>query len=82
MRKRKSKVPNPPVQTPVLNFPLAGSNAIVPVGLVTSRIGQLDGSVEHSGDSMIETLKKQKRGNSTQNATSAAAASDSPRRAP
>jgi hypothetical protein len=42
---------------------------------------KLDTSAESGNGSMIETLKKQKRGN-TQNARSAAAAMDSPCRAP
>lgn len=79
-RKRKSKVSNAPAQTPDLNIPLQGSSAIVPVGLVNSRVNQIDGSAEHGSDNMIETLKKQKRGDFSQNATSAAAAKGSPRR--
>jgi hypothetical protein len=80
-RKRKSKVTGPATQTPDLNIPVDGSSAIVPVGLVNSMVNQLDGGTDNSGDSMIETLKKQKRGN-THIARSAAAASSSPRRAP
>lgn len=80
-RKRKSKVSGPGAQTPDLNIPLEVSNAIVPAGLVNSRVSQLDGSGESSGGSMIETLKKQKRGNN-QNARSTAVAGSSPRRAP
>lgn len=79
-RKRKSKVNNPSTQTPDLNIPLQTTNAIVPVGLVTSRVNQLDGNADNIGESMSETLKKQKRGN-PQSARSAAAAQDSPRRA-
>lgn len=71
----------PAAQTPDLNIPLAGSSAIVPAGLVNSRVSQLDASGDNSGGSMIETLKKQKRG-TTQNARSAATACGSPRRAP
>lgn len=82
MRKRKSKVAPSSVQTPNLHIPLDGSHAIVPVGLVNSRVNQLDASAEQSGESMIEILKKQKRGNTTPNATSAAATPHSPRRAP
>ena len=64
-----------------LNIPLEGSSAIVPVGLVNARVTQLDVSTDNtSGDSMIETLKKQRRG-SNQNARSAAAVSNSPRQA-
>jgi hypothetical protein len=46
------------MQTPDLNIPLAGSNVIVPTGLVNSRVNQLDGSVERNGGSMTRTLKK------------------------
>jgi hypothetical protein len=80
-RKRKSKGTGSGTQTPDLNIPLEPSNAIVSAGLVNSRIIQLDGSGEHSGESMIETLKKQRRGY-TKIAGSAAAAESSPRRAP
>jgi len=80
-RNRKSKVTNPITQTLDLNILATVSSAIVPAGLVTSRVSQLDMSGDSSGGSMIETLKKQKRGN-TQTARSAAAASGSPRRAP
>lgn len=80
-RKRKSKGTVGAAQTPDLNIPAASSNAIVPVGLVNARLQQMDGGSESSGGSMIETLKKQKRGNTVQNARLAAAVSDSPRRA-
>jgi hypothetical protein len=66
---------------PDLNVPV-GSNAIVPARLVNSRVYQLDmGMKSSSGGSLEESLKKQRRGNLTQNARSAAAAKDSPRRA-
>ena len=78
-RKRKSKQVANRTQMPDLNIPLGASNALVPVGLVTSRVSQIGAS--DSGGSMIETLKKQRRGNS-QIEGSAAAASGSPRRAP
>lgn len=80
-RKRKSKGAGPATQTPDLNIPLTGSNAIVPIGLVKSRVSQLDGGSESSGGSMIETLTKQKRSDTNQNARSAAAADGSSRRA-
>lgn len=70
------------IQTLDLNIPLAGSSAIVPVGLVNSRVNQLDASMDSSGDSIIEKLKKQKRSNNTQNARSAATARGSPRWVP
>jgi hypothetical protein len=77
-RKRKNKGSGEVMQTPYLNIPLGGSNALVLVGLVNSRVNQLDSGAETSGDSMVETLKKQRRG-TTPNARSAAAVSDSPR---
>lgn len=79
-RKRKSKVAASATQTPNLNLPSGGSSTLVPVGLVNSRVNQLDNNADSGGSSMIETLKKQKRGNS-QNARSTAAATGSPRRA-
>ncbi|XP_012701525.1 uncharacterized protein LOC101786648 [Setaria italica] len=80
-RKRKSKPSSRGVHTPDLNIPIeGGSNAIVPIGLVNSRVSQLDGAGDSSGNSMIEQLKKQKRGEPN-DARSAAAASGSPRRA-
>lgn len=79
-RKRKSKGAGTGTQTPNRNTPLVGSAAIVPVGLVNSRVNQLDGNEDSSGGSMIETLKKQKRG-TNQIARSAVDAESSPRRA-
>ena len=57
-RKRKSKGTGPAMQTLDLNIPVDASNAIVPVGIVNSRVNQLDGAAENSGKSMIEILKK------------------------
>jgi hypothetical protein len=79
--KRKSKGTELTLMTLDLNIPLSSSNAIVPVGLVNARVQQMDGDVDNSGGSMIETLKKQKRGTTNQKAKSAGAASSSPRRA-
>ena len=79
-RKRKSKPMARGTQTPDLNLPLGASHALVSVGTVSTRVNQLDGGGELNGDSMIETLKKQRRGTS-HNAGSAAAVSGSPRRA-
>jgi hypothetical protein len=79
-RKGKSKAATPVTQTPDLNIPLGGSSVIVPMGLVNSRVSQLDTTTDSSGSSMIETLKKLKRG-SNQIARSAVAAMDSPRQA-
>ena len=45
-RKRKSKGINLGTQTLDLNVPLEGSNAIVPIGLMNSRVSQLDVSAE------------------------------------
>ena len=61
-RKRKSKAA---VQTPDLNFPAAGSQAIIPIGLVNSRVSQLGGGSESSWGSLEETKKKQRRGSTT-----------------
>lgn len=80
-RKRKSKVTTPVTQTPDLNIPVGGSSAIVPVGLVSSRVSQLGAEVDSGGSSMIETLKKQKCG-LNQTERSAAPAESSPCQAP
>lgn len=80
-RTRKSKVFNDTDLTPDLNIPLADSQALVLVGIVNSRVNQLDGPSKNDGDSMIEILKKQKRISTNQNARSAATANGSPRRA-
>lgn len=53
-RKRKSKAS---VLTPDLNIPAAVSSAIVPAGLVNSRVHQLGGGSESSADSLEETIK-------------------------
>lgn len=79
-QKRKSKQAAGAVQTPDLNQPAVVSNAIVPVGLVSSRVNQMDGSTESSGGSLEEIKKEQRRG--SYNARSAAATSDSPCQAP
>jgi hypothetical protein len=65
-RKRKTKGTEPIMH-----------NAIVPVRLVSSRVSQLDGASEYSGERMVELLKKQKRGSNSQIARSAAAVSGS-----
>ena len=77
-RKWKSKRSGPELQTPDLNVPV-GSNDIVPIGLVNSRVFQLDSGAESTGGSLEETLKKQRRGSLTNNARSVVAAIDSPR---
>lgn len=80
-RKRKSKVATPVTQTPDLNIPLGASSALVPAGLVNSRVSQLDAGADSGGSSMLETLKKQKRGTNNNNAGSVAVAESIPRRA-
>lgn len=79
-RKRKSKQTRPALHTLDLNVPV-GSNAIVPIELVNSRVSQLDTGADNNGGSLEETLKKQRRGSFSNNARSAAAAKDNPRRA-
>ncbi|XP_021321392.1 uncharacterized protein LOC8058002 [Sorghum bicolor] len=79
-RKRKSKPLPKNAQTPDPNVALGSSSALVPAGVVNSRVNLFDATVDSSGNSLIEILKKQKRGNN-QNAGSAAAVDDSPRRA-
>ena len=44
-------------QTPDLNIPLTGSNAIVPVGLVNSRINQLDGGTDGDAELRIVAVR-------------------------
>lgn len=78
LRKRKSKGA---AQQLDLNIPAAGSHAIVPAGLVNTRVNQLDGDSHSSGGSQLVTIKKQRRGSNTHNARSATAANRSPRRA-
>lgn len=78
-RKRKSKAS---AQTPDLNLPVNASHAIVSVGLVNSRVNQLDGASDTSSGDLEEISKKQCRGSLTQNMRSAAAAKGSPRREP
>lgn len=56
-RKRKSKVASPVTQTPDLNIPIGGSSALVPAGLVNSRVNQLDAGADSDGSSMIETQR-------------------------
>jgi hypothetical protein len=49
-RKRKSKTHSSSL-TPDLNLPVTDTIAVVPAGLVSSRVNQLDGDVEESGSS-------------------------------
>ena len=78
-RKRKSKVSNPPSsQVEDLNVPAVECSDIVPTGLVSSRVNQLDGGVPAASD---ELTKKQKTNKTQSDARSVAAASVSPCRA-
>jgi hypothetical protein len=79
-RKRKSK-PAPSEATPDLNLPTVDSTALVPAGLVSSRVSQLVRDQEEGVESKEELLKKQKMCPTTNVARSAAAATGSPRRA-
>jgi hypothetical protein len=79
-RKRKSK-PAPSEATPDLNLPTVDSTALVPAGLVSSRVSQLVRDQEEGVESKEELLKKQKMCPTTNVAGSAAAATGSPRRA-
>ena len=58
--KRKSKGAGAITQTPDLNLPVDPASAIIPSGLVNSRVQELGGNSESNGESMIETLKKQR----------------------
>jgi hypothetical protein len=78
-RKRKSKVPSQANLTLDLNIPIGESTALVPAGRVTSMVNHLDASSESGGASMIERLKKQKCG-STSNSRSAMVTGRSSRR--
>lgn len=60
--KCKSKGATPATQIPDLNIPVGVSNAIVLAGLVSSRVNDLDATADSDGSSMIERLKKQRRG--------------------
>lgn len=58
-RKRKTKSGAiPDARTLDLNIPLGKSAAIVPVGLVTSRVHQLGGDSELSEAEKVEAIKK------------------------
>jgi rare lipoprotein A (peptidoglycan hydrolase) len=59
----------------------ADMGAIVPAGLVSLRVNQLEGPRESTEANVEEFIKKQKRMDSTKIARSMAAAGDSPRRA-
>ncbi|CAN6272978.1 unnamed protein product [Urochloa humidicola] len=83
IKKRKSKRSGPTSShTPDLNLPLTDVTAVVPAGLVSSRVSQLAGSQKNlEGEDVSEELiKKQRRSTNTIEARSAAAADGSPRR--
>ena len=65
-RKQKSKPSRQALQNLELNE-LVGLNAIIPFGLMNSRMGQLDTRLESSGGLPEENLKKQRRGSLTNN---------------
>jgi hypothetical protein len=77
--KRKSKVTSQANLTLDLNIPIGESTALVPTGRVTSMVNHLDARSESGGASMIERLKKQKCG-STSNSRSAVVTGRSSRR--
>ncbi|CAN6304644.1 unnamed protein product [Urochloa humidicola] len=82
VRKRKSKTTRTGTSpTPDLNLPSMEISEIVPIGLVHVRVAQLASGQEEARDVVDELLKKQWRATPDNNARSAAAAGDSPRRA-
>lgn len=70
-------------QTPDLNLPVDDMSALVPSGLVSSRVNQLGGAwgTTEGEEDLEEMLEKQKRTTQTTDERSAAAARGSPRRA-
>ena len=83
LRKRKAKGSGPNSSlTPDLNLLAVDTSALVPMGLVSDRVNQLDKTDAKVGmNASVDLTKKQKRSKSQTNARSAAAASSSPRRA-
>ncbi|CAN6289875.1 unnamed protein product [Urochloa humidicola] len=82
IKKRKSKRSGPTSSlTPDLNLPLEDTSALVPAGLVSSRVNQLVGSRETGASTPSELSKKQKTSVSQPIARSAVAADGSPCRA-
>ena len=82
VRKRKSKVvPEIPTTAPDLNLPIMDTTALVPAGLVSSRVNQLAGTRDGNEDGQTEVPKKQKCSTNSDDARSAAAVDDSSRRA-
>jgi len=81
VRKRKSKVVSGiPTTAPDLNLPM-DTTALVPAGLVSSRVNQLAGTRDGNEDGQTEVPKKQKCSTNSDDARSAAAVDDSSRRA-
>jgi hypothetical protein len=79
--KRKSKVSSSHT-TPDLNLPVGDETSLVPRGLVSTRVNQIDGEADGAGTVTSDELtKKQKRSNTQTKGGSAAAAGGSPRRA-
>lgn len=83
LRKRKAKGLGPSASMPPdLNLPVVDTSALVLSGLVLDRVSQLGrNSGEMGANATAESPKKQKRSKSQTNATSAAVAGSSPRRA-
>lgn len=80
-RKRKPKGVAA-ASTPDLNLPAVDTSALIPLGLVSSRVQDLAKFGDGSEITKIDDLpKKQKHSSKSQNAGSAAAAGGSPRRA-
>jgi hypothetical protein len=68
--------------TPDLNLPAVDTSALLPMGLVSDRVNQLDKTDAEVGmNASVDLAKKQKRSKSQTNARCAAAASSSPRQA-
>jgi hypothetical protein len=65
--------------TPDLNLPAVDTSALVPMGLVSDRVNQLDKTDAEVGmNASVDLAKKQERSKSQTNARSAAAVSSSP----
>lgn len=85
LRKRKPRYSGtPPSQTLDLNMSLGEGAALVPIGLVSARVGQLGGGSSKSEAEVgrDEMLKKQKRATTNNDVGSAVAVGSSPRWAP
>lgn len=65
--------------TPDLNLPAVDTSALLPMGLVSDRVNQLDKTDAEVGmNASVDLAKKQKRSKSQTNARCAAAVSSSP----